>query len=64
MPDNRRRHDVPTGRRDGAPEANANAVRHGLKSAAYIEHRRVVTKAIREANQLARDLVGDSWALS
>jgi hypothetical protein len=59
MPNNRRRHDVPTGRRDGAPEGNANAVRHGLKSAAYVAHRAVVTMAIREANRLARDLAAD-----
>jgi hypothetical protein len=55
MPDNRRRHDLPTGRRDGAPEGNANALRHGLKSAAFIKHRRAVTKAIRDANRLARE---------
>jgi hypothetical protein len=55
MPYNRRRHDVPTGRRDGAPEGNANALRHGLKSAAFVEHRRAVTKAIRDANRLVRE---------
>jgi hypothetical protein len=59
MPDNRRRHDVPTGRRDGAPEGNANALRHGLRSAAHVAHRALVTKAIREANRLARDLAAD-----
>jgi hypothetical protein len=55
-PDNRRRHDVPTGRRPGAPDGNGNAVRHGLKSKAFTEHRRVVVAAIREANQLRREL--------
>jgi hypothetical protein len=56
MPDNRRRHDVPTGRPDGPPKGSANALRHGLKSAAYVAHRALVAKAVREAKRLARDL--------
>jgi hypothetical protein len=59
MPDNRRRHDVPTGRRNGAPDGNANAVRHGLRSAAFVTHRAVVVKAIREVRALIRDLAAD-----
>jgi hypothetical protein len=43
-----------TDRPKGPPLGNSRALRHGLKSAVFVEHRRAVTKAIREANRLAR----------
>jgi hypothetical protein len=45
-----------TGRPTGAPIGNANARRHGLRRAAFIEHRKLVTLAIREARALVREI--------
>jgi hypothetical protein len=44
-----------TGKPPGARPGNQQTLKHGLWSAAYVAHRAVVTKAIREANRLARE---------
>jgi hypothetical protein len=45
-----------TGRPPGAKPGNQQTLKHGLKSAAHVGHRALVSRAIREANRLARDL--------
>ena len=45
-----------TGRRPGAPKGSANALKHGLRMAVFVEHRRSVVAAIREARALLREL--------
>jgi hypothetical protein len=55
--DNRRRHDVPTGRPPGAPKGSANAFKHGLSSAAAVAHRNAFAAILRETRRLIREAV-------
>jgi hypothetical protein len=54
MAPNKRRH-VKTGRPTGAPIGNANARRHGMKSAGSVARRKEVNEILRAARQLIRD---------
>jgi hypothetical protein len=49
-----------TGKPPGARPGNTQALKHGLTTAAFRVRRAAVTKAIREANRLARDLVREA----
>jgi hypothetical protein len=51
---NKSRH-VWTGRRKGAPNGNAHARRHGMKSAGFFARRKEVNDLLREARQAIRD---------
>jgi hypothetical protein len=46
-----------TGRRPGPPKGSANAFKHGLRMAAFVEHRRAVVRLIREAKALTIELL-------
>jgi hypothetical protein len=56
MPNDRRH--VRTGRPPGAKPGNTQTVKHGLRRAAFVEHRKLVTMAIREARALVREFRG------
>jgi hypothetical protein len=45
-----------TGRPRGAKPGNTQTVKHGLRRATFVEHRRTVVAAIREARALVREL--------
>ena len=55
MAPNKRRH-VRTGRPTGAPIGNANARRHGMKSAGFLARRKEVNAMLRAARQAIREL--------
>jgi hypothetical protein len=57
--DNRRRHDVPTGRPPGAPKGNVNAVRSGAHGASSVASRKAFAALMREARSLLRELADD-----
>jgi hypothetical protein len=52
---NGRRH-VRTGRPPGARPGNTQTVKHGLRRAAFLDHRRMVVATIREAREAIREL--------
>jgi hypothetical protein len=54
MPPNKRPHRW-TGRKTGAPNGNANARRHGLKSAGFVARRKEVNALLKAAREAARD---------
>jgi hypothetical protein len=54
MPNDRRH--VKTGRPPGAKPGNIQTVKHGLRRAAFVAHRRAVVAVIREARALLREL--------
>jgi hypothetical protein len=54
MTPNKRRH-VRTGRPTGAPIGNANARRHGMKSAGFVARRKEVNAMLRAAREALRD---------
>ena len=45
-----------TGRPRGPPKGSANAFKHGLRRAAFVEHRRAAVAMVREAKALVREL--------
>jgi hypothetical protein len=45
-----------TGRPPGAKPGNTQTVKHGLRRAVFVEHRRAVVAMIREARALVREL--------
>jgi hypothetical protein len=55
MVPNKRRH-VRTGRPTGAPIGNANARRHGMKSAGFVARRKEVNALLRRAKAAIHDL--------
>jgi hypothetical protein len=55
MANDRRRH-VRTGRPPGARPGNTQTVKHGLRRAAFVAHRKAVAAVIREALALMREL--------
>jgi hypothetical protein len=52
--DKRRRHDVPTGRRNCAPKGNVNALRYRLRASVSVENRKAFAKLMREARAALR----------
>jgi hypothetical protein len=54
MTPNKRRH-VRTNRKTGAPIGNANARRHGMKSAGFLARRKQVNTMLRAAREAIRD---------